>query len=230
MQLYTNERKIRRNGALGRWLMYGGLGASLVAVAISFLAPGYILYALGLMLVAGLGSQIGTAMYNRFGRSPRMDEVIDFSLKGLDDRFAVFHYLTGTSHAVFGPFGALAIVPRLERGEIRYEDGTWLNTPPRGRLSFRTRTKKLSDMEAEAERESRKLTKFIEKTLPDREPIAVDAIFVFMAENATVEADDSPTPAAYRKKLKSFLRSFESRKSFNENDLRHLGSRLLKNR
>jgi hypothetical protein len=228
MQLYTNERKIRRNRTLGSWLMYGGLGASLIAVAISFLAPGYILYALALMLVAGLGSQIGTAMYNRFGRSPRMDEVIDFSLKGLDDRFAVFHYLTGTSHAVFGPFGALAIVPRLERGEIKYENETWLNTPPKGRLSFRTRQKKLNDIKSETERESRKLKKFLEKTLPDREPVAVDAILVFMAEDADVEADDSPMLAAYRKKLKSLLRSLESRKSFSENDLRHLGARLLK--
>ena len=67
MQLYVNEKKIRRNRTLGRWMMFGGLGASLIAVAISFLAQVYIFYALILMLAAGLVSQIGTAIYNRFG-------------------------------------------------------------------------------------------------------------------------------------------------------------------
>ncbi|MFN2274357.1 MAG: hypothetical protein ACK2TX_05875 [Anaerolineales bacterium] len=228
MQLYVNEKKIRRNRTLGRWMMFGGLGASLIAVAISFLAQAYIFYALILMLAAGLVSQIGTAIYNRFGRSPRMDEVIDFSLKGLDDRFAVFHYNAGVSHAVFGPFGALAIVPRLERGEITYEGGTWYQVPPKRRISIGSRRKKLSDIPSEAERETKKLRTFLQKKLPDREPIAVEALMLFMAEDAMVETGDSPILAAHRKKVKSILRNLERQKSLAENDLRHLGKLLTK--
>jgi len=228
MQLYLNEKKIRRNRRFGQWMMYGGLGASVVAVAISFLAQALIFYALGLMLVAGLVSQVGTALFNRFGRSPRMDEVIDFSLKGLDDRFAVFHYATGVSHAVFGPFGALAIVPRLERGEISYEDGSWYQLPPKRRLSLRTRRRRLNDIEVEAGREADKLKRFLAKALPDRDPIDVAPILVFMAEDAMVTSEGSHVLAAHRKKLKSVLRNLERQKSFSESDLRHLGAKLLR--
>ena len=228
MQLYLNEKKIRRNRTLGRWMMFGGLGVSFLAVAISFLAQAYIFHALILMLGAGLVSQIGTALYNRFGRSPRMDEVIDFSLKGLDDRFAVFHYSAGVSHAVFGPFGALAIVPRLERGEITYDGDAWYQVPPKRRISFGRRRKKLSDIPSEAQRESGKLRNFLKRRFPDRESISVDAVLIFMAEDAMVEANDSPIPAAHRKKVKSLLRNLERQRSFDESDLRHLGELLIK--
>ena len=228
MQDYINQRKVRLNRTLGRYMMFGGLGASLIAVAISFLAQAYIFYALGLMLAAGLVSQIGTALYNRFGRSPRMDEVIDFSLKGLDDRYAVFHYAAGTPHAIFGPFGALALVPRLERGDISFEGGTWVQVPPKRRLSLGSRRKLLKDLEGEADRGIRKLRKTLQKALPDREMIEVNAMLVFMAEDAMVEANDSPMPAAHRKKLKSVLRNLQNQKSFSESDLRHLGKRLVK--
>jgi hypothetical protein len=228
MQVYINQRKVRRNRTLGRYMMFGGLGASLIAVAISFLAQAYIFYALGLMLAAGLVSQIGTALYNRFGRSPRMDEVIDFSLKGLDDRYAVFHYAAGTSHAIFGPFGALAALPRLERGDITFEEGSWVQVAPKRRVSLGSRRKKLNDLTQEADREVRKLRKALEKALPDREMIAVSAILVFLAEDAMVEANDSPMLAAHRKKLKSVLRNLQNQKSFSENDLRHLAKRLIK--
>ncbi|MEE8121999.1 MAG: hypothetical protein V3T55_10740, partial [Anaerolineales bacterium] len=97
MQLFHNERLIKRNKFLGRMMMFGGLGASFAAVIIVFLKPSFLSLAFGLMLAGGLSSQLGTAVYNRFGRSPRIDQVLDDSLKGLGDNYALFHYYLGTN-------------------------------------------------------------------------------------------------------------------------------------
>ena len=50
MQLYRNERLIKRNNFLGRLMTFGGLGASFAAVIIVFLQPSLLSLAFGLMV------------------------------------------------------------------------------------------------------------------------------------------------------------------------------------
>ncbi len=226
MQRYINQGKVRRNRTLGRWMMFGGLGASLVAVIISFTAPQYIFVALGLMLVGGLVSQVGTAIYNRFGRSPRIDEVIDHSLKGLDDQYAVFHYLLGARHVLLSPAGALAIVPRVERGEITMEDGRWLQEPPRRRISFGQRKREIRDLVPETQRGIRQLGRALARQFPGHEPIHVDALVLFLADDAQLEAGDTSLLAAHRKKVKGLLRTLPRKASLTNMEIRSLAARL----
>jgi NAD(P)H-hydrate repair Nnr-like enzyme with NAD(P)H-hydrate dehydratase domain len=219
MQHYINQGMVRRNRSLGRWMMFGGLGASLIAVVISFVAPLYIFIALGLMLTGGLTSQIGTALYNRFGRSPRIDEVIDDSLKGLDDRYGVFHFLLGSRHVILGPSGALAIIPRVERGGIAFINGSWFQTPPRRRLSFGSRQRELKDLIPETRRDIRRLERALARHLPDHDPIN-------LADDARLDTGSGTLLTAHRKKVKNLLRTLPKQASLNEKEIRSLAARL----
>jgi hypothetical protein len=230
MQHYINQGLIRRNRTLGRWMMFGGLGASLVAVVISFTAPQYIFIAVGLMLAGGLISQVGTALYNRFGRSPRIDEVVDHSLKGLDDQYAVFHYLLGAKHVLLSPAGALAIIPRIERGEITAENGRWFQDPPRRRISLGHRKRELKDLVPETVRGIRQLGRSLARHLPEHEPIHVDALVMFLADDAQIEAGEDSLLVAHRKKVKGLLRTLPRKASLTTAEIRSLAARLTRSR
>lgn len=220
MQLFHNERLIKRNKFLGRMMMFGGLGASFAAVIIVFLKPSFLSLAFGLMLAGGLSSQLGTAVYNRFGRSPRIDQVLDDSLKGLGDNYALFHYYLGTNHALFTPAGVFALLPRDEQGEVRYESDQWIHK--RRKRRFGRRQKPLKDLERNAARETKAMKQALTKRLPDLSEIPVNPLLVFIASGISIDASGSPIPATHRKKLKSYIRRLERQKSFSAEELHQL--------
>ncbi len=220
MRLYHNERLIKRNKFLGRTMMFGGLGASFAAVIIVFLQPTLLSLAFGLMLAGGLFSQLGTAVHNRFGRSPRIDEVLDDSLKGLGDNYTMFHYYLGTSHALFTPAGAFALIPRDEKGEVRYESDQWILKL--GKRRFGRSQKVLKDLKRNAARETNALKRALSKKLPNSSEIPVNPLLVFIADEATLKLDGSPIPASHCKKLKSYLRRLERSKSLTAEEIHQL--------
>ncbi len=222
MQLYRNERLIKWNKFLGRLMMFGGLGASFAAVIIIFLRPSFLSLAFGLMLSGGLFSQLGTALHNRFGRSPRIDQVLDDSLKGLGENYALFHYYLGTNHALFTPAGVFALIPRNEKGEILYESGKWIHKL--GKRRFGRSRKTLRDLERNAETETKELKKALTKKLPNHSETPINPLLVFYANDTTIASDGLPIPAAHRKKLKSYIRRIERRKSLSTEEIHHLAS------
>ncbi len=220
MQLYQNERLIKRNNFLGRLMTFGGLGASFAAVLIIFLQPSLLSLAFGLMLAGGLFSQLGTGIMNRFSRSPRIDEILDDSLKGLGDNYAIFHYYLGTNHALFTPAGVFALLPRDEQGEIRYESDQWIHK--RSKRRFGRRQKQLKDLERNAARETKMMKQALAKRLPNLSEIPVNPLLVFIASGTSIDADGSPIPATHRKKLKSYIRRLERQKSVSAEELHQL--------
>lgn len=227
MQQYTNNPLVRRNRLFSRWMMFGGLGLSIAAVIITFTQPALIVIAFALILIGGVVSQLGTAIHNRFGRSPRVDEVIDFSLKGLDDQHAIFHYLLGTNHALFTPQGAYAIVPRMEKGTISYEDQNWQHQPARGRLSLgEPRKRNLRNLEKETQREAGKMQRFLRKNIPQLAEIEVRPLALFLANDTFVRAEKSTLLAVHRKKLKDELRKASGSKPLTVEDIKQLAEYL----
>ena len=222
MELYRNERLIKRNNFLGRLMTFGGLGASFAAVIIVFLQPSLLSLAFGLMLAGGLFSQLGTGIMNRFSRSPRIDQILDDSLKGLSDNYALFHYYMGTNHALFTPAGVFALLPRDEEGEVRYESGQWIHNL--SKRKFGRSRRQLKDLERTAAREMKAMKKALTTMFPSHSEISLDPLLVFIASDTTVNAEGSPTPATHLKKLKSNIRRLERRKSFSAEDIHQLAN------
>lgn len=177
---------------------------------------------LGLFFAGMIASQIGLPMRNRWDRHPRFDEVLDSSLKGLDERFSIFHYSLGGSHALFCPGGAFALLPRLEDGKIEYRDGNWLQTRlRRGRLR-RAGTRRMVGLDRDASAEAERLHRDLVRKLGLDETPAVHPFVVFLHSDAEVRPGGAPTPAAHLKKLKEAVRKLPKGASLSDSQLARL--------
>jgi hypothetical protein len=203
MQRYADDRAIMRKAKLGKILMFGGLGLMAAILFYSFKNPGMSNLFFIIALVGMLLSQMGIMLSNRWGKSPRVDEVIDQALKGLDSKYAIFHYDLGASHVLFSPSGVFTLVPSALAGEITYEDGKWWQTQLR---RGRPRRKVIKTLEVDAEVDIRSLTKTLRRFFTDRELPPVSAIIVFLHQDANVKTENAPLQAIHIKKLKSWLR------------------------
>ena len=116
---------MKRNSRIARITMLGGLLVLAAGMFISFQMPDQFALSLGALLFGFVLSQIGIYFTNRWGRRPRLDELLNQGLKGLDERFKLYHYLKPASHILVGPAGVWVLVPYYQRGTIRYSNGRW---------------------------------------------------------------------------------------------------------
>jgi len=203
MQIFIKERSIERKAKLATYLTYGGPVILLVILIFSFSYPESS-SVLGIVaLIAFLLAQYGIVLKNRWGRRPRIDEVIDQSLKGLDSRYTIFHYELGSNHVLISPSGIFTLVPAIHDGEISYADGKWWQIKTgRGREKKRAQNK----LNTDAEREVHALLSFLQRKLPDQITPDVKPILVFLHPDAILKTENAPILATHAKKLKPLIR------------------------
>ncbi len=216
MRLITNDKLIKRNGSLGKIATIGGLLVLVGGMFVSFRYPSYAGFAWIALLVGFALSQIGLYFGNRWGRHPRPDELLNQGLKGLNDQYSFYHYLTPAAHLLVGPSGLWVIIPYYQVGKIIYEKGRWRQKGggfmQRYLRAFAQEGIGRPDLEAPAETES--LAKFFKKRLPDKTIPEATTALVFTNEKAELEVDGAPILTLPLKKLKEAIR-----KSAKENSL-----------
>jgi hypothetical protein len=218
MRQYIDSAKVKRNARLARALSFGGLGIMGLGLLISFRPPYRIDLVLGLFVIGILASQIGLPMRNRWDRQPRIDEVLDDALKGLDQRFAIFHYTRGTRHLLACPGGVFALIPRVDDGKIAFTDGKWTQTTSKGGLLRRAGTRTLRGIESEADSEANRATSRLNLPFPVRPYI------VFMHASAEVDIREAPVLASHLKKLKTALRKLPKAETLSEKQISQLAT------
>jgi hypothetical protein len=205
MQLTLNQRMVKRYSLMGNILFFGGLAAAILVLVLSFTRPQDSLMLTGIALGAFVIAQIGVSLVNRYGRHPRIDELISDGLKGLDGRFSLFHYLIGFEHVLIGPPGVLILMPRGEEGVISFKDGEWYQTLSKGSLLRRAGRRPIRSIERDAQRAVAAVERALRLTVGEVEA-AVKPVLVFYHEEAKVDVSNSPILALHVKKLKSAIR------------------------
>ncbi len=76
MYIISNDRLIRRNNRLGLIATFTGLAVLGIGMYISFTKPKLISVSMLALLLGFILSQVGIYYSNRWGRSPRPDEVL----------------------------------------------------------------------------------------------------------------------------------------------------------
>ena len=216
MQQYINSAKVKRNARIARILSFGGLAVMGLGLLISFRPPYRTELVLGLFLVGIVASQIGLPMRNRWDRRPRVDEILDGALKGLDRRFAIFHYSLGARHILVCPGGVFAVIPRVENGLISYSDGSWTRTTNKAGLLRRAGTRRLRGIESEIASEVDRAGSRLNL------PFAVRPFIVFLHAGAEMDIRESPELATHLKKLKSSLRKLPKAQTLSERQIKQL--------
>ena len=223
MQRYANDRAIDRKAKLGKILTYGGLGVVIVIFVLSFQETMLSNTFLIVTLIAMLTSQYGILLTNRWGKHPRIDEVLDQALKGLDSKYSLFHYELGANHALITPSGLFALVPVMADGEITFDGEKWWRTRiRRGKAKKRA----LKNLTSDAAIEVRAFNKTLQRKLNDQELPEVKPILVFLHSDATVNAENAPIPAVHFKKLKGTIRKFDKGQTLEQEQVSELAESL----
>ena len=209
MNVVIDEKLIKRNAKIGQVITIASLVILGAGMFITFQKPEMLPISIGALLVGFLLSQVGIYFTNRWGRSPRPDEQISLALKGLDKRYALYHYQTPASHVLVGPAGIWVLIPKHQRGKITFNKGRWRQ---KGGGFIQNYLKIFAqegigrpDLEIESDIDG--LTKFLRKNLPDDTEIpTIRAALIFSNPEIEIDADNATVPTLPAKKLKDLIR------------------------
>ena len=208
MKIIRNDKLIQRNKKIGSWTSIAALAVLGLGMYISFNHTELFAYSIAALLVGFTLTQIGIYMGNRYGRSPRPDEKLDAGLKGLQNDFAMYHYVTPASHLLVGPAGIWVLLPYHQRGQVSFKKDRWKMSGG-GFLQSYMRIfgqegigRPDVEIDAEVDAVKRHLAKQMEETeIPE-----VNAMMIFTSDDVTIDAEGAPIPAVKVKEIKEFFR------------------------
>ena len=208
MRIITNESLIKRNRTIGQATTIGSLLVLAGGLYLSFQTsqPQLVNYAFVALLVGFLLSQVGIYFGNRWGRRPRPDEQITAGLKGLEDRYSIYHYETPASHLLVGPAGIWVLLPYAQQGKITFENSRWKQKGGNWYMKLFAQ-EGLGRPDLEANAGITEVKRFLVRKMPEVELPPVQSLLVFTNDKVTLEAEEAPTPAIKVDKLKDYLRN-----------------------
>lgn len=208
MNIIINESLVRRNARIAQIAMLGGLIILGGGMYISFRIPEKFNLSLVALLLGFILSQIGIYFTNRWGRRPRPDELLNRALKGLDNKYTIYHYNSPINHLLVGPAGVWVLSPRHQRGTITFSKGRWRQKG--GNLYLKIFAQEnLGRPDLEILSEVERVQGFLRKTLSTDDIPQVRAALVFTNEQVKINiGKDVEAPAATLplNKLKPFIR------------------------
>jgi hypothetical protein len=209
MKIYSNEKLIKRNNRLGQIASILSLIVLGVGMYFSFrdTEGNYIALTFGALIIGFLIFQFGNYYLSRWGKSPRPDELITAALKGLDDRYSLYHYVTPLFHLLVGPTGVYALLPYNQAGRLYYDEqrNRWRQKGGNAFLKlFGNEGLGRPDMEAKYAQSD--LVNYVKKLGLDPAPLTDNVIIVFTNAKADISIENSPSFAVTGEKLKEFLR------------------------
>ena len=221
MKIIKNEKLIARNSKIGQFTSLGALAVLGVGMYISFAKPDLFYYSIAALILGFILTQVGMYFTNRWGRTPRPDEQLDASLKGLPSETAIYHYVTPVSHLLVGPAGIWVLMPLHQRGKVKYEKNRWKLSGGGFMQAYMTIFGQEGigrpDLELEGQIDS--LKKYFSKKMESEEVPEIKGMVVFTSDQVEIEDADAPIPALQIKKLKDFMRQKSKEQS--------LGSSML---
>jgi hypothetical protein len=210
MRIITDTKTITRNVAIGKYASIGGIVLLFGALLINIYAltrpndTQLILFVFAAFILGYLLSNVGGLFNFRWGRRP--DRGLSDALRGLDEKYSLYHYRLGAAHVLAGPSGVYTLTPKYQYGPITFEDGKWKNPGERrGFLNFFAPRDVLGNPGNEALAEVEALKNFLKKKAPETS-IEPRPLVVFMHSQAVVEAKNAPVTAIHVKQLKDYIR------------------------
>jgi|WetSurSiteA1Bulk_404760.scaffolds.fasta_scaffold29293_2 hypothetical protein len=207
MKVITNYKLINRYSKLGKYLNVAAIVILFGGMAITWLRTDLFYLSLIALFVGFILSQVSVFFINRWGRSPRPDERITSSLKGLANEFTLYHYCTPVSHLLVGPAGVWTILPYYQRGTITYEKNRWKQRGGGiGQAYLKIFAQEgIGRPDLDAKSDIEKLTDYLAKALGAEVP-EIKPILVFTDKRADIQVEGAPIPTLPAEELKDYIR------------------------
>ena len=209
MKIITNDALIERNARIGRYAGIAGLLVLAAGAYISFTNPENVFWAWGALLVGFALAQLGIYYGNRWGRRPRLYELLSRELKGLDQSYSLYHFMTPVSHLLVGPSGVWALFPFYQRGRITYENGKWHQKGGGLTLAYLKlfAQEGIGRIDLQIQGELEALERYFKSKMPNNDMgFEIQAALIFTNERVVTEAEDAPYPTIPLKKLKDLMK------------------------
>ncbi len=229
MKVISNDKLIKRNGRIGNITSLSSIAILGVGMFFSFKDTdgSYLPYTFGALIVGFLMFQVGNYYMGKWGKSPRPDENLSSALKGLDNTYTLYHYMTPISHLLVGPAGVICLVPLNQAGAISYDPNKnhWKQTG--GNFFMKIfGGEGLGRPENEVKYTVEDAAKFLAKNDIDISPLEPEPILVFTNSKATLSAEESPVPAVLGDKLKEFIRKRAKDKPLSQEKIKEIESKI----
>ncbi|MCJ7650976.1 MAG: hypothetical protein MUP85_20385 [Candidatus Lokiarchaeota archaeon] len=211
MKTSINTKLIKRNKKIAQITLYG----SLALLTIGFVwtirnpEPSKTYFGYFILIPAYLLVQISIYMSNRWGKSPRPDEIVAQALKGLDDKFTLYSYTTAVPHLLLGPIGVWIINPYHHSGEISYDPDKqrYLQKGGPNFISKHFSQEGLPNIKKDVAGLKKEFIAYLEKkSIQYDEDLKV--INLFYSENAVLKTSNAPEINLKSEKLKDFVRKY----------------------
>ena len=227
MKIETNEKMIRRNARIAQIASLSGLVILIGGMVISFTNQELISISFVALLVGFILSQVGIYFTNRWGRRPRPDELLDKALKGLDNKYAIYHYNTPVSHLLVGPAGLWILVTRNQRGTITFSNGRWRQ---KGGGFLQTYLKLFAQEgigrpELEISNDVEKIQNYLSEQMTEGEVPPIGAALIFTNDEVDIQIEDEDNPLAptmYLNKLKNHVRKTAKTKPISQDRIQEI--------
>ena len=170
MEAFVNERKVKVNTEIGRWSSLGGLVVLIVGLVVSFRRPELVWVTMLCLLVGFLASIFGAYYANHWTRTPRADQLLTQALKGISNRYHMYHYLLPVPHVLLGPTGLYVIRAFLHEGRVWYDGKRWRQKRSVTRFLGMTGQDALADPVRDAEYDAERLRRWLAKRMEEKAP------------------------------------------------------------
>jgi hypothetical protein len=214
MQIIRDDALAGRRKKIGNIASLLGIGVILAGMIFMWVAPGrgvsaqlQIYVPLLTLLVGFIVSSIGMYYVNRWGRSPRPDEILDRSLKGLGREYKLYHFALPAPHVLLAPNGPIVLIAKFEGGEFTVEDDRWRQRFSAMRVLGFMGREGLGNPTKDADYLVERMRRFLEEHAPELPEVPVSAVIVFTAEKVVLNVGETRIPTLRAAKLKGYLRS-----------------------
>lgn len=228
MKIIKNEKLIQRNSKIGQFTSLGALAVLGVGMYISVSKPDLFYYSIASLMLGFILMQVGMYFTNRWGRTPRPDEQLDASLKGLPSETAIYHYVTPVSHLLVGPAGIWILMPFHQRGKVTYEKNRWKLSGGGFMQAYMTifGQEGIGRPDLELESQIDTVKRYFSKKMEGDEVPEIKGVLVFTSDQIEIDDTGVPIPALQIKKLKEFMKQKSKEQSLGSLMLQKITSAL----
>jgi len=231
MNISSNMKLIERNKKISQIVLYSSLALLTLGFMWSFTNPNSSQATLSyfILIPAYILVQVSIYMANKWGRSPRPDEIIINSLKGLNNQYNLYNYTTSVPHLLVGPAGIWIIKPYHHSGEISYnpEKKRYEQKGGPGFITKLFAQESLPNIERESKMYLADYHSYLEKNnlAIEKDPQIAN---LFFSEKAHINAKNAPEICIHADKFKELLRQVAKKSTISDVGIKRITSQLPK--
>lgn len=206
MKQITNEKLINRNKKIGNILSIAGIAILVGGLILNFNPNATkTLISFGALIIGFIVAQISTYFVNKFGRSPRFDELISDNLSKLNNNYTFYVYQSPIPMLLVGPAGLWIPIPITASGEIYY-DKKWRQRGG-GFLLKLFGQENIGRPALDVESHEKSMKDFLSEHLEDEEMPTINSVLVSIHPKATIgDIENAPTPLVQVDALRRYIR------------------------